>query len=719
MSSDALRNYFKEHIKDDNIWLYIFGDDDPEFNDVSSYYGYINNTINLTFMYIIACIRNMKNNVEDIDEKIKVFNPNAKRVIKNIDRVYKDLDINYELISYILLDVQFDLALGDSSCLNRYLFGGISSSFKILDYNPRILFWMKSSDPEPGLSPDKMEKLFKKLVNSLPFLSNNGLVGEKYNLSFEPNIDEDEDDDEQLTHSSLPVDYRFYIKGGRMKTIFFLEKVEKNSHFLKLFYSTPDYADKCVGLFYDKEYDADLNANLGFKEAISKSEIEDIWDELIIDSDSTSLKKKALNYNEISNVYAVNYKYIKNLAFAIADELGKADRNNIRISFLKKCGAIDENGIIDKSVEEDLDSFIIMKLIDLTPRKVLKNLFIQDKDIYHTIIRNLYRRYNRKIKFKYVDFTIKPANFSELDEYINSLVQAKRENLRNIELAEQQANYVISMILDNVNEKFKASSITEDIEKINSERHIDESQIVLANHLIRLICFYAGIIEYGKEKIDYEALYYDAIPTQQAIKRNQNRLIDAFLNGAKAEYDNTFKYNKCDDPKQFLLNTIDSLLAFFKGIDDRDKKAIYRVLGRDCVSEILKNRLLTPDLVERNDEEQNDKILKILEFLNSGSIEKNEAKGDFNSMIYPSVGQYVKNSQNNDQFSTACFSIRLDTNLDGRADHIKSINVLTEFDYAIDDYYYCLPNVGRSNYEWWIDPLIISVKDFDSIFIGD
>lgn len=103
-------------------------------------------------------------------------------------------------------------------------------------------------------------------------------------------------------------------------------------------------------------------------------------------------------------------------------------------------------------------------------------------------------------------------------------------------------------------------------------------------------------------------------------------------------------------------------------------------------------------------------------YLTTGSFDKNETKGDFNSAIHPIVGRYISNSESNDQCRIASFSIRIDVDANGQFDYMKSINILTEFHYQIDEYYYCLPNIGRSNFDWWIDPLVVSVNDFDSIF---
>ena len=56
MSSTTDLESYRSVIKDKNIWLYIFGKERPDFDNAQSYYRYINNTINLTFVYAFSCI---------------------------------------------------------------------------------------------------------------------------------------------------------------------------------------------------------------------------------------------------------------------------------------------------------------------------------------------------------------------------------------------------------------------------------------------------------------------------------------------------------------------------------------------------------------------------------------------------------------------------------------------------------------------------------------
>ncbi|MBR3298438.1 MAG: hypothetical protein IKI64_04465 [Clostridia bacterium] len=698
-----LDNY-RSVVKDDFIWLYIFGKQRPDFDNIQSYYRYINNTINLSFIYAYSCIKEMLNVEEDIEEKKKSFNPNAKRAIKNIDRIYNNLDISFELITYIMLDVQFDLALGRESCLNKYV-SGISADFNVLDYSPRILHWMSTSKAEKDVTLTDMIALFRKLLKSLPFIGNTALRGEKHETFFEI--------EETFEKKIVYTDHRLYIHdcGRGYYQFYFLERVDAKTHSLSLCYSTPDYADKYMIVYHADALPEILESD-DCEHIISDVEgIESICSIITGTNAKEVLNSRGRLADGISNIYTVNYKYLKNLSLSISDELGRSDNTLFRNQVLQKYG-------INPGKEYDLDSVIIMQLIERSPSNVLFDLFCIDPSAFHSIIKNLYSRFNCKLRFKYIDFSRSPVDYSELDQH---LIRNRRTNYgayQGMELAEMQANYILSTLLANSRESearvFRVSDVIEDI---NNDRSLDAAQDACAQLLIKTCCFYRGVIAYGYEKIEYDADCYDSMPSAETIKETQKRFQKAFLEAAESAYKNDYLCHQTGNSGDNLAFAIDAFVRFIDQVDNSIelRKALKCVLGRNSV--IDKRQLsLSSDIVLLEREEQTKQLLGILEFLTTGSFEKNESKGDFNSSVYPITGRYVSNSESNDQCRIANFSIRIDVNANGQFDYMKTINILTEFYYQIDEYYYCLPNIGRSNYEWWIDPLIVSATDFDSIF---
>lgn len=699
---------YRRFIRDKFTWLYIFGKEKPRFDDFGAFQRYINNTVNLTFIYVLSCVRDMYMQEEDIEERKRNFNPNARRAVKNIDRIYNGLDVSFELIIYILLDLQFDLALGEASCLKRYI-PGISEKFKILDYSPGIMHWMSSSRPVNNMSLDDMEKQFQELILALPFLRSVELKEEDGEVFFESTADFDT--------TRLYTDCKIYIQdcGRNFYRLFFLERVEAREHALSLYYTSPDYTDKYLVVYHDGSYPANAGEDDDVSCILTSGDDLQALHSRITGTEMESLDEPAADAADgIRSIYTVNYKYLKNLSLAIADELGSGDKITIRENFLRKYG-------INPQDDVDLDSVIIIKLIEKTPSTVLYDLFSLDSGAFHSVIRNLYRRFNCRISFKYVDFSTPAGDFTALNNYITRSFRSESQSAREKERPELQANYIISMILSNSRSSArKAERMGSEIDRIQTRQQLQDAQTACAKALVRLYCFYRGVLAYGRKKLEYDADHYDRMPSDAVIAKTQRELHECFLQAARKAFIEKYAERIAGSSTgagEDLAYTIRCFLELVQECeaDNEHRRALKCVLGRKT---IVDNSVLglTPGLAELEGSEQINRIIDILEFLNTGSYADNEGAGDFNSSIYPTTGLYKSNSESSDQCRVAIFSLRIDVSSNGKYDYMKNINVLSEFSYQINEYYYCLPNITRSNNSWWIDPLIIKASDFDEIF---
>ena len=82
--------------------------------------------------------------------------------------------------------------------------------------------------------------------------------------------------------------------------------------------------------------------------------------------------------------------------------------------------------------------------------------------------------------------------------------------------------------------------------------------------------------------------------------------------------------------------------------------------------------------------------------------------------IYPYVVRYTVKSENRDGYNINNFSVFVTD------DNITSeIKILSEWDYDINEKYYCIPNKDSSNKRWWIEPFLISCKRYDELIYGD
>ena len=447
---------YRRFIRDDFIWLYIFGKKRPRLDSMDAVLRAINNTINLTFVYVLSCVRDIYKNVEDIEEKKKTFNPNAKRAVKNIDRIYTELDVSFELINYILLDIQFDLSLGNSSCLKQYI-PGISETFMPLDYSPLILRWMASSNPEGNTALEDIIRSFQRLIVSLPFLGSTRLTEEDSDICFDVQYG--------FESRKLYSDYKIYVQdcGRGIYQFYFLERVEVVPHACLLYYSTPDYTDHYLIGYHDESFrPEEKESETRVCRLMDPDELEVLCSCVTGAGPDSFFQDYSISGDGIHNIYAVNYKYLKNLSLSIADELGSLDNTVFRETILKKYGVV-------LAEDGDLDSVIFMKLIENTPTTVLYDLFYINGAAFHSVVRNLYRRFNGRISFRHVDFSRQPVDFSELDRFFLNTLHAGHRAIHKGELADLQANYIISMILSNNQiESRIATPIADDIDHLES-----------------------------------------------------------------------------------------------------------------------------------------------------------------------------------------------------------------------------------------------------------
>ena len=136
----------------------------------------------------------------------------------------------------------------------------------------------------------------------------------------------------------------------------------------------------------------------------------------------------------------------------------------------------------------------------------------------------------------------------------------------------------------------------------------------------------------------------------------------------------------------------------------REIKAFYKKLER-CIA----------DKRKCDEERWLDTTLEILEYLKTGSTPDTPMDSDLFNAVYPFTAVFNRRKENPDGYKTVTFSLNIDVDEDNKADHSRDVNVLSEFEYK-SDVYYCLPNILRSNYKWWIDPVLIRFKKFNDIF---
>jgi len=236
------------------------------------------------------------------------------------------------------------------------------------------------------------------------------------------------------------------------------------------------------------------------------------------------------------------------------------------------------------------------------------------------------------------------------------------------------------------------------------------------------MCFYAGLIEYGKHKGDFDAKSRCGSLTEKNINNAQKIMCKSFLEAAKAMAEQ-LPAAVATEPKMVL----DLLQRFMKSCEESSQannvivsKNLCAAIGRfEIVDTSRLKRLIQqlPTIGTRITQEDakawNRVTLDILGFFKSGSTSDTRMEGDAFNAVYPFTATFNKGRENPDGYKTITFSLNIDLDED---DKVDEINVLSEFKYNPNEVYYCLPNVTRSNFKWWIDPVLISFRDFNRIF---
>lgn len=747
-----IERLLEDDIVDSNIRRYIFGTDDLEelVEDVLPQYKkyplYIKNTLSLTFYFSYACYR------YDMDygnmDSEKMSKHNSKRVIKSLKDAFVKYPATQELIQFVLTDIQFDLAQGHGEL--RDLFGDLSnrdmSRFSFNPYFKLIATYDAEGSRFQYDSKAEMLRLLKELLDTLTFLHN-------YELQ---QLDKDIFRFVSKSHAScefatLPLKHIFFQDAKYFGGIYHLFSMTartgsdtgKNTQpglVLRYFsgansisFTLPDGEDDDAShLAGQRSYEVYMEVT-GW-EMERKSRVE----------------RNAARSSSIEQIHTVNYKYIKNLALAISDAIsanaGSKEALFKRFSksypYIFQRTGTQSDAILhyeDKSL--DWDSIVIMLLIEASPTAVLEQLMWNVPQTFYDIIHNLYNRTNLPF------FKAKQSSLDAEVQHIHEtkLIVGEAGGFGKIStlkptgrlLARARAMFIISRLSmlqedeqdENLiytgNLRSNISLLQSMNTNVENEKRIRYACIILSETLRHLICFYSGLYQYGEKKAEYDLDACDKCLSKAKIAKAQAELEDAFFAAAKqkAKALANEKY-EADRPK----DTLKLFQVFIEFCHPSDRKitvnnsSLYTAVGKhEIIDRQVLNREYNRLAAVAEDPYHNADVwvsttLEILEYFKTGSFGNTPYDHDLFNTIYPFTAVFNRGKENPDGYKTVNFSLNIDIDNDNNADHQLEVNVLSEFSFVRSEVYYCLPNVIRSNYKWWIDPVLINFRKFNDIF---
>jgi len=737
---------FERLVPDKGMRDYITNDIRNPFNNLNNFGRLYNNVVNLAFTYAFSCFHDLanrnyaENGTGILDQCRNSGNANSLRVLNTMEKVYREYPLTNELIQFVLLDVYFDFYLGGKSRLKSYFPNCMSvGETQINDYFPIInqSIGVSRIDIFRQMGKDKIFGMFIDLLKMFPFLSTTKLEFDKERRWYVFRIP---------SCKSFPK--------GIVNTFGIVARAGEGT---PSYYCLTDVQDGV--LKYEKigtkSYilcNLDAKDDNGYSEGVICPPFDLPIDGEYVCSYLVPAKLESrIDYQPayaIDQLFNINYKYIKNLALAIADALGsgyaECGRALIREFvglYPHICEKFDKNS-------KNWDSVVLMLLIEASPSQVLQKLFYSKGDINDELAAQIVDNLRKRFGNLYAEELTELSEYGVLLEKAEQAVRVRQltlnaspiktrtyEHLYRSLVAEAMANLVLSAIADNEKPEFADTfyigntgqnlEALENLKSIsNAQQKCDGVRWILGDLIRKIICFYEGIFAYGRKKLEYDRKSEFSMLSDDEVHDYQEIAEKAFVNAAESTYHRLSQ--KADDSllsvmRDFLALTERCFKTYGNTMEGQENSVyLHAVLGKDAILDAndFRNHLdidRMEDLKESNVDWWIDKAIDVIHFLRDGKFRAHGADHDIYAAITPLVASYNKGNVTRDGYHTAMFTMIIDS---AGTEDVKTweINVLSEFQYNMSSKYYCLPNIGRSTEKWWIDPFIIKCQLFDDIF---
>lgn len=756
---DAIGRYFEKYVSE-NITQYVFGGTKVAryVKRVANYPSYFNNIFSLAFIFAQGCLRCDNDSEDPVNQKAS--KQGSIRVINSLKKAYLHYPVTHELIQFVLSDIQFDMLQADGGEL-REVFENLCTfrpqDTPLATYYRVIAQW-RASPSRFNMDGNELAGLFQSLLTCMTFLKNYDLErDEDGNLAF---VKKDSDgfdgfDDSAEKYSYIPLNHMIYYDPEKYADMYSLYAVEKREadgvKRLGLRYVSGDGFNSLSFIVGENLAESSEGSELQIAYDAGDYYYEIFGEDWSFAEEDAAVKK---NNNFIDQVHAINYKYIKNLALAISDTIStnrgskralyRAYHMRHKDVFREVTEWLSNNEDIE-SLKIDWDGIIVMLLIESSPTSVLETLFRAVPQTFMGIARNLCRRIGNE------EVSVLGKNDRELTEMVKEVMRTKlilgetsgfgkipRVQSDERLFARAAALLVVSSLStaheeETMERTICAGNIYDNITLLrrmksdaSNEQKCHYVSIILGETFRHLLCFYRGLLAYGEIKVAYDAESGTHCFSEVQLASYQKRLQTAFFDAAKAEAASLAELDSAElDGVRALLSRFTSLCedcsssAVQASVSGRN---LYAAIGRHDLLDVAEFKAYTRMFTEnyRSINESNvdawiSFALDILMYLRSGSFKPRE-ESLFNA-IYPFTATYNRGNENYDGYKTVTFTLNIDHDNDGVLDSKEYINVLSEFTYSLTNVFYCLPNVLRSNKKWWIDPVLISFKDFNDIFI--
>lgn len=718
-------SYAKEvnaKIKDPVLKELLFGMDDIEGEDIKGI-GVLYKMMTFTFMFTYAKYKHDRDN-----KKLKIETTNAKRVVDAFECIYNGEDVGLDLIIYVLTEMQLDvISMGDRSYFKGIM--ATRSKLQIPILRNVIGTWLQSIK-RAEQREDVLLGYFSGLFESLSLLCNVKLIQEDSGcFAYE------------FSHCDEVIPSYHLIKRSESDSFFYLTSYEHcANHQCRLMYNAFDGTE----ILYQELFVRDFISSAGLKNQNTAPK---------------SILAKSLS--------SLSFQYIKNLALAVSDAVTRETKRKLYEHYSIKYSDVFELGYKKNLSDINWDDVFTILMIEEGPSELLEFILDSDGFYFERILRNLEVRYNKsgfalEVKEKYEE--AQDMELGMVKKYATDNL-AFVKNLDSINKTFMAKSIIDGLAILESNAKTNNAHFVESLpmriktlDKIIAKPDSAMSKALKINKVLEktfryIIPFYEGIIAYQFAKDESLSDFITKGVSLDMLDKNHQRTVceNAFFEAASKSKEAIARL-----PLGRLVEEFRKLTSVFvenKGgrtsISEKGK-ALKRAIGRNyiCSYKTFENIIrfnkedladividhLPDDITSFINNEKHDKpealvanvvlfnkfLLKVKEllyyFIYNEDYQREMILGQQISYdpIYPYVVRYTVKSENRDGYNINNFSVFLTD--DNTASEIK---ILSEWNYDINEKYYCIPNLDSSNKRWWIEPFLISCKRYDELIYGD
>jgi len=736
-------DFIKKNIPDEEVRRLIFSDDeeDSQFltnkNLIPKYY---NSIMVLANIYIYGRFRKWDEAGCENGE-----NNNFKRVVGTLRKVFDTYDLSNDLMENILLDMLIDQQLSGS--LQKSLkIEGIKINKAFPKYSERAKKYRRTSRIIEEMNTSDQRDELVKFIQQFPFLRYIKLILNKNENAWKGTGSNNQKKFEKLSDVILKYDDDFSFEEKEDKeipTYKTLVRVGKEYYFLEhieLFYDRGENEGAPYSL--QMSYYSTTDSSRAITIIVENEEVVQD-DETIVIKGEVSLQNYIIEIGlgnvsqkgDHRDMYAVNYKYLKNLSLSISDVLSDSGRENLIEKYLSSFPdifiPITGDGKESDENNYNWDNVIGMLLVRESASNVLNNIFYNDPGSFKRLLGNLEIRLGsgridpdrvrenvllkqkKVVKWEKVYINGEspdPALKEELlkERKINKSEIAAREVIMALikasddrELVEETCSYPIGMAsrIRFLND-LKYSRVDIKTKK--------ETMARVVKHTLRaLLCFYEGFFPYAEIKLQFEDESYYKCLSQEQIEAYQQSAEKAFVDTVNSYIK---KLVNLDIPE--LMNEVEKLCTscYNKNGDQTKRgKLLKEMLGKNMILDINRIKFLKT-CTESIDCEQDinnaiGQVMAIFRYLMSG----NSKDSNWIDPIFPHIVTYEYDNRTRDGYNIRNFIMNVEHG------QPKDIQILSEFFYKMSDRYFCLPNTLRSNESLWIEPILIKFVCFDEL----